>query len=293
MEREPMTIRQVIRETERRLGQKGFLSPGLDAEILLASCLGTERTGLFRDMDRPVAPRELQSFNDLVERRLRGEPVAYIVGRKEFWSLDLKVGAAVLVPRPETEILVQVVLETARRLGTASLCILEVGTGSGAISIVLARELESVRIVSTDLSLGALGIARENAARHGVADRISFLACNLLEPFRGSFDMIVSNPPYLSESEYEGLPGEIRDFEPRGALLAGPEGTEFHRAMIRQAGAYLNDGGWLILEIGFDQKDAVSALLVQSGHYDAVRFTKDYAGIDRVVAARRGLKDGG
>ena len=288
-----MTIRQTIREAERRLEKKGFLSPGLDAEILLASCLGVERTGLFRDMNRPLAPRDLRSFNGLVGRRLQGEPVAYIIGRKEFWSLDLKVSPAVLVPRPETEILVQVVLETARRLGTVSPRILEVGTGSGAISIVLARELESARIVSTDLSSEALGIARENAASHGVTSRLSFLACNLLEPFRGSFDMIVSNPPYLSESEYESLPDEVRDFEPKGALLAGPEGTEFHRAMIRHAGAYLNDGGWLFLEIGFDQKDAVSTLFVQSGYYDAVRFTRDYAGIERVVAARRRLKKGG
>jgi len=293
MVREPMTIRQAIKDAERRLGQKGFLSPGLDAEILLAFCLETDRTGLFRDMDRPVAPQELQSFNGFVERRLRGEPVAYIVGRKEFWSLDLKVSPAVLVPRPETEILVQVVLEKARRPGTVAPCILEIGTGSGAISIALARELVSARIISTDLSLEALGIARENAASQGVADRIFFLACNLLEPFRGSFDMIASNPPYLSESEYEGLPGEIRDYEPKGALLAGPEGTEFHRAVIHNAGAHLKDGGWLFLEIGFDQKDAVHALLVQSGHYDSVGFTGDYAGIDRVASARRRLKKGG
>jgi len=293
MVREPMTIRQTIRDAERRLGQKGILSPGLDAEILLASCLEMDRTGLFRDMDRPITPREMQSFNGFVERRLRGEPVAYIVGRKEFWSLDLKVSPAVLVPRPETEILVQVVLETARRLGYAAPRILEIGTGSGAISVALARELVSARVVATDLSLEALGIARENAAIHGVAGRIFFLACNLLEPFRGSFDMIASNPPYLSESEYESLPGEIRDYEPKGALLAGPEGTEFHRAIIRHAGAHLKDGGWLFLEIGFDQKDAVHALLVQSGHYDAVRFTRDYAGIDRVLTARRRLKKGG
>jgi len=293
MVREPMTIRQAIRDAERRLKQKKYLSPGLDAEILLAACLGMERTGLFRDMDRPVASQEMQSFNDIVERRLRGEPVAYIVGRKEFWSLDLKVSPAVLVPRPETEILVQAVLETARRPGKAAPCILEIGTGSGAISVALARELQSARIVSTDLSLAALGIARENAASHGVADRIFFLVCNLLEPFCGSFDMIASNPPYLSESEYEGLPGEIREFEPKGALLAGPEGTEFNRTIIRHAGVHLKDGGWLFLEIGFDQKDAVQALLVQSGHYDSVRVTKDYAGIDRVVAARRRLKKGG
>jgi len=288
-----MTIRQAIRDAERRLGQKKYLSPGLDAEILLAACLGMERAVLFRDMDRPLAPREIQSFKDLVERRFRGEPVAYIVGRKEFWSLDLKVSPAVLVPRPETEILVQAVLETARRPRAAAPCIIEVGTGSGAISVALSRELQSARIISTDLSLEALGIARENAASHGVADRILFLVCNLLEPFRGAFDMIVSNPPYLSEAEYEGLPGEIRDFEPKGALVAGPEGTEFHHAIIRHAVAYLKDGGWLFLEIGFDQKDAVHALLVQSGHYDSVRVTKDYAGIDRVVAARRRLKKGG
>jgi release factor glutamine methyltransferase len=288
-----MTIRQAIREAEHRLGQKGYSSPGLDAEILLATCLGVERTELIRDMDRPLAPRDLQSFDGLVGRRLRGEPVAYIVGRKEFWSLDFKVGPGVLVPRPETEILVQVTLETAGRLGTVSPRILEVGTGSGAISIALARELESARIISTDLSLEALKVARENAARHGVADKIFFIACNLLGPFRSAFDMILSNPPYLSESEYEDLPDEIREFEPKGAIVAGPEGTEFHRAMIRHAEEFLDDGGWLFLEIGFGQKDAVHDLIVRSGCYDAVRFTRDYAGIDRVVAARRRLKEGG
>jgi release factor glutamine methyltransferase len=292
-ERVAMTIRQAIREAERRLGEKGSSSPGLDAEILLAFCLGVDRAALFRDMDRPLTPRDLPFFEGLVGRRLRGEPVAYIVGRKEFWSLDFKVGPGVLVPRPETEILVQVVLETAAQIGKASPRILEVGTGSGAISVALARELKSARIVSTDLSPEALKVARENAASHGVADRIFFIACNLLGPFRGAFDMILSNPPYLSESEYEGLTGEIRQFEPKGALVAGPEGTEFHRAMIRHAEGLLDNGGWLFLEIGFGQKDAVHDLIVRSGCYDSIRFTRDYAGIDRVVAVRRRLKEGG
>lgn len=291
--REPMSIRRAIRDAEGRLRRKGLLSPGLDAEILLSFCLGMDRTGLLREGDRPVAPGEMQTFNDLLERRLRGEPVAYIVGRREFWSLDLKVSPAVLVPRPETEILVQAVLETARRSGTSAPRILEIGTGSGAVSVALARELISARIFATDLSPEALRVARENAAVHGVADRIFFIACNLLEPFSGSFDMIASNPPYLSEAEYEGLPVEIRDYEPKGALLAGPGGTEFHRAIIRHAGAHLREGGWLFLEIGFGQKDPVRALLDQAGHFDSVLFTGDYAGIDRVVTARRRMKKGG
>jgi len=291
--REPMSIRRAIRDAEGRLRRKGLLSPGLDAEILLSFCLGMDRTGLLREGDRPVAPGEMQTFNDLLERRLRGEPVAYIVGRREFWSLDLKVSPAVLVPRPETEILVQAVLETARRSGTSAPRILEIGTGSGAVSVALARELISARIFATDLSPEALRVARENAAVHGVADRIFFIACNLLEPFSGSLDMIASNPPYLSEAEYEGLPVEIRDYEPKGALLAGPGGTEFHRAIIRHAGAHLREGGWLFLEIGFGQKDPVRALLDQAGHFDSVLFTGDYAGIDRVVTARRRMKKGG
>lgn len=288
-----MTIRKAIREAGSRFGQKGYSTPGLDAEVLLAHCLGVDRAVLFRDPDRPLTPRERQTFEDLTGRRLRGEPVAYIVGRKEFWSLDFKVGPGVLVPRPETEILVQTVLETAARLGKAALRILEVGTGSGAVSVALARELESARIVSTDLSPEALKVARENAASHAVADRIFFIAGNLLGPFHGAFDMILSNPPYLSESEYENLPGEMRRFEPKSALVAGPEGTEFHRAMIRHAEGLLANGGWLFLEIGFGQKGAVRDLIVRSGGYDSVRFTRDYAGIDRVAAARRRLRESG
>ena len=289
MVREPMTIRQTIRDAERRLGQKGILSPGLDAEILLASCLEMDRTGLFRDMDRPITPREMQSFNGFVERRLRGEPVAYIVGRKEFWSLDLKVSPAVLVPRPETEILVQVVLETARRLGYAAPRILEIGTGSGAISVALARELISARIVATDLSLEALGIARENAAIHDVAGRIFFLACNLLEPFRGTFDMIVSNPPYVSEAEYATLARDVALYEPREALVAGPEGIEFHRRIAEGARERLRPGGWLLMEMGAEQRAALTRILEETQIYDDIRFQADYACLNRVVIARKAV----
>lgn len=293
MERKPTTIRQAIRDAERRLGRQGFSSPGLDAEVLLAHTLGVERTVLHRDMDRELTPPDRQTFGELVERRLRGEPVAYITGRKEFWSLDFKVGPGVLVPRPETEILVQAVLESAAGLAAGAPLILEIGTGCGAVSVALAREMPKARIFSTDRSVEALRIARRNAAVHGVAHRIFFIACNLLGPFRGAFDIILSNPPYLSESEYERLPDGIRMFEPREALVAGPEGTEFHREMIRHAGRFLNDGGWLFLEIGFDQKDAVRGLILRSGEFDPVRFIRDYAGIDRVVAARRRSKEGG
>ncbi len=293
MARKPTTIRQAIRDAERRLGRQGSSSPGLDAEVLLAHILGVERTVLHREMDRELAPPDRQTFEALVERRLRGEPVAYITGRKEFWSLDFEVGPGVLVPRPETEILVQAVLGSAGGFAAHDPLILEIGTGCGAVSVALAREIPTARIFSTDRSVEALRIARRNAVIHGVAHRIFFIACNLLGPFRGAFDMILSNPPYLSESEYEGLPEGIRMFEPKEALVAGPEGTEFHRALIRHAGRFLNDGGWLFLEIGFDQRDAVRDLILRSGGFDPVRFIRDYAGIDRVVAARRRLKEGG
>lgn len=287
MVREPMTIRRAIREAEGRLKQKGLSSPGLDAEILLSFCLGLDRAGLFREGDRPVAPGEMQSFNDLLERRLEGEPIAYIVGRKEFWSLDFKVGPAVLVPRPETEILVQAVLETARYSETAAPLILEIGTGSGAISVALARELVSARIVSTDISPEALKVARENAAIHGVADRIFFLACNLLEPFRGSFDMIVSNPPYISETEYAMLARDVTLYEPREALVAGPEGIEFHRRIAEGARDRLKPGGWLLMEMGAEQRAALSIILERTKLYDDIRFQADYACLNRVVIARK------
>jgi release factor glutamine methyltransferase len=286
--RKTITIRQAIRDAERRLGQKGFSSPGLDAEILLAFCLGMERTGIFRDMDRPVAPWEMQSFSDLVERRLRGEPVAYIVGRKEFWSLDLKVSPAVLVPRPETEILVQVVLDTARRLGTAAPRILEIGTGSGAISIAVASEWPGAEITVTELSAAALEVARENVKKLlGQESRIAFVQGDLYEGAEGVFDIVCSNPPYISDAEYATLAREVALYEPREALVAGPEGTEFHRRIAEGARDRLKPGGWLVMEMGAEQQAALAGILEETKIFDEIRYRADYAGLNRVVIARK------
>ncbi len=286
--REPMTIRQAIRDAEGRLKRKGLLSPGLDAEILLAFCLGMDRTGLIRAWDRPVTPGEMQSFNDLLERRLHGEPVAYLVGHKEFWSLDFKVGPAVLVPRPETEILVQAVLETAGHSGTAAPRILEIGTGSGAISIAVASEWPGADITATDLSAAALEVARENAKKLlGRKGRIAFVQGDLYEGAEGVFDIVCSNPPYISEAEYATLADQVTLYEPREALVAGPEGTEFHHSIAEGARERLKPGGWLLMEMGAEQRAALAGILQETKIFDIIRFRTDYAGLDRVVLARK------
>ncbi len=282
------SLSDVLNRAAAALKKTGTPTPVLDAEVLLSHCLGLDRTGLYVNLQKPLSPEEIGAFEKLVVRRAAGEPVAYIVGRKEFWSLPFHVGPAVLIPRPDTEILVEEILRIAGRLGKDRLDILEIGTGSGAVSIALAGELKNARIVATDCSKEAIEVAKKNAAVNALAGRISFLQGNLFDPLCEKFDIIASNPPYLSEEEFNGLPPGVRLFEPREALLAGPEGTEFHQALIQGGRSYLRDGGWLIMEIGDRQKDRIANLFRIDGGYAEVDFTVDYAGLFRVVRARKG-----
>ncbi|HOG17802.1 MAG TPA: peptide chain release factor N(5)-glutamine methyltransferase [Syntrophales bacterium] len=280
-----MKVHHLLNETASSLSQAGFSSPALDAEVLLMEVLGASRTDLYLRAEREVSPEEQRAFGELVKRRLTGEPVAYLSGRREFWSLDLEVGPAVLVPRPETEILVEEVLRFASGTEGGTLRIADVGTGSGAVALALAGALERVQIVATDVSREALAVASRNARRLRVQDRVSFLAGDLLEPLCGSFDCIVSNPPYLSEGEFSSLMRDVREFEPREALVAGREGTEMHRRLIGTARMHLRRGGRLFLEIGPDQKTQVEALFLDGGYYGDIRFRRDYGGLWRVASA--------
>lgn len=274
----------VLRAAVLRLKWAGIEEPVLDAEVLLSFCIRQPRPQLLVHPRRPLTAQEFECFEILIGRRCRGEPVAYLIGEKEFWSLPLKVDSRVLIPRPDTEVLVEEALKIFPPEGKLS--IMEIGTGSGAISIALARELPRAEITATDISPGALEIARLNARANGVANRIGFAAGDLFEPVAGrKFDLIISNPPYISEAEFGGLSRDIRDFEPLIALVPGPAGTECHERIIRAGKGFLRPGGALILEIGARQGKKIEEILRKEG-YKRVAFRKDYAGHVRVAVAR-------
>jgi release factor glutamine methyltransferase len=219
--------------------------------------------------------------------------VAYITGRREFWSRDFLVTPAVLVPRPETELLVETVVglyEAESQISDLKLRILELGTGSGAIAVTLAKEIGGAEIWATDISSEALEVARSNARRHGVEEQIRFLAGSLFEPLRDRpsfFDAIVANPPYVRRDDLATLPRDVRDFEPRLALDGGPDGLDFYRRIIPEAGRYLAAAGFVAVEIGADMGEEIARLFAAAGGYTPPRLHQDYAGKDRVVGARR------
>jgi release factor glutamine methyltransferase len=282
-----VNIRDIIIRTARDFEAQGLASPRLDTEVLLAHVLQTDRLYLFSNPDRRLTEAEAAAFRDLAVRRCQGEPVAYLLGRKEFWSLVLEVNARVLIPRPDTEILVEEVLRVCTACVFENPAILDLGTGSGAIAVALAAELPQARIMATDLSPDAIALARRNARRHGVEQRMMFLAGDLFAPLSGKFDIIASNPPYISEVDFRRLPTGVRDYEPSMSLLAGPEGMAFHERIIAGSADALKTGGWLCLEIGASQREQVEALLRQRCCFDEICFRRDYAGFDRVAMARR------
>lgn len=279
-------IRTLLHRSTRELADGGSPSPRLDAEVLLMNFLKTDRLQLFMHPERELTEEECAGYSRWIERRRRGEPVAYITGKKEFWSLLFEVSRHVLIPRPETECLIEEVLQCYGR-DSGDLRIIDIGTGSGAIGIVLAGELPSALVTSTDISPGALEVARRNAGRHGVAGRMEFIEGDLFASAAGEFDVIVSNPPYIPEGSYPLLPEGIRAFEPREALVAGPDGVAFHRKIIGQGAGRLKPGGRIFLEIGEGQKGAVETLFQEEGLYDSIGIRADYGGIDRVAMARR------
>jgi len=284
---EEMTIEQQLESATAALASAGLPTPRLDAEVLLASFLKKDRVWLFVHSGRRLSPSEAEEFRRWVVRRQQGEPVAYLVGHKEFWSLDFAVDSRVLIPRPDTEVLVEEVLNVLTLHRTVQPEILDLGTGSGALAVALASELPEARITATDISPAALAVAAGNADRHLLTGRIEFLQGDLFAPVKGHFDVIASNPPYIAADEYAQLPMGVRNFEPREALLAGEEGMDFYAKIIPQAASFLKPGGSLLLEIGDGQQQLVEDLLSRSGLYREVAFRKDYAGRWRVAKARR------
>ncbi len=284
----PWTIARLIAWTRQYFERAGLDAPRLCAEILLAHALGCERIELYTRHETVPPADVLARYRELVRQAAQGRPIAYLTGTKEFFSLSFKVTEAVLIPRPETEVLVERVIHLARHSDQAIARICDVGTGSGCIAIALAHNLPELVICASDISPAALAVARENAERLAVGGRIEFREGDLLEPWRDQppFDLIASNPPYISEAELPGLPANVRDHEPRAALLAGPDGLAVHRRLIAQAPDYLRPGGHLLLEVAFDQAPAVVRLLDESGWRDIVTY-RDTLQHERVVHARR------
>jgi release factor glutamine methyltransferase len=290
---ETWTVLRLLTWTTDYLKKHGSESPRLEAEVLLASAKGCERIMLYAAFDEVVSDDLRAKFRDLVKRRAEGTPVAYLVGKKEFYSLALRVTPDVLIPRPETEHVVLAVLDALPSPNpqppAPSPCIADVGTGSGAIAIAVAKHAPNVRVTAIDLSRAALEIARANAAQHGVADRIEFVEGDLLSslPPEPRFAVIASNPPYVSEAEYEQLAPQVKNHEPRQALIAGPTGTEIIQRLITQAAERLFPGGWLIVELSPMIATRVVELIAADGRYEPAMLIKDLAGLARVVKARR------
>jgi release factor glutamine methyltransferase len=277
------TILDVLNWTTARFKERGMASPRLDAELLAAHAFGLSRVQLYTQFDRPLLADELAAYRELVRRRQGGEPVAYIVGRKEFWSLDLAVDDRVLIPRPDTEAAVE---EALSLLGDDARSVADVGTGSGAIALALAKARPGLAVFAGDISGGALEVARANAERLALA--VTFVEGHLLEPLasHGPFDLIVANLPYIPAADVEGLAPEVRS-EPRLALVGGGnDGLDVVRALIARASDALRPGGALVLEIGAGQADATAALCEAAGLVD-VRRRRDLGDIERVVSARR------
>lgn len=261
----------------------------MNAELLIMFTLGCDRAYLYAHPERELTLNETQRYDDALARRAAGVPAQYITGHQEFWGLDLIVSSAVLIPRPETEHIVEAVLELAKPDGRGrpsphELRIVDVGTGSGAIALALAKELPSAEIHAADISLEALEVARANAARHDLTSRIEFHQADLLDGLSpSSFDFVVSNPPYVGESEEDSVQLEVRKFEPRNAVFAGPTGLEVIERLIPQAHAALRPEGWLVFEISGTIAERVRGLLAS---WDKVEIKNDLQGIARVAIAR-------
>jgi release factor glutamine methyltransferase len=281
---ERWTVLKILQWTADYFAGKEIASARLEAELLLAATLDLDRVGLYVNFERPLDSSELAAFREQVQRRAKGEPVQYILGETEFWSLPFTVSPAVLVPRADTEVLVEEAL--SRIEGPVHL--LDVGTGSGAIAVAMAHEKPEIQVTALDCSEEALQVARGNAERNGVAERVSCLAGDLAELPPGPFAMVVSNPPYIPTADCEQLMTEVRDHEPRLALDGGEDGLTAYRQLSSQSAEILLPGGWLLVEVGVGQAEDVVALFEAAGLAE-ITSRNDYAGIPRVVAGRKKL----
>ena len=282
------TIAETLKQASERLRDASIPNDVLDAQTLLAEALGKDRTYLIVNFNQPLDDDLLEQYQTLIERRAAREPLQYITGHQEFFGLGFEVTPDVLIPRPETEIIVEETIRLVQQNNIAEPVIVDVGTGSGCIAVTLARELEEARAIACDISPAALRIARRNALRHKLEDRIEFVASDLLSAFgEGKFaDFIISNPPYVSKRELPDLQREVRDWEPHVALTDHGDGLSFYRRLLREAPSRLRPGGYLICEMGYTQSEAVLAM-VDSEVWKEPRLLDDLQGIPRTLVLKK------
>lgn len=286
---EPWSIKRVLAWASDDFRRRGNTSARLDAELLLGEALGLDRIKLIVEAERPLSDAELARYRALIKRRRAAEPIAYILGRREFFALPMRVDRRVLIPRPDTEILVEAALEGTRERHLYGR-MLDLCTGSGCVAIAFAKERPTWRVTAVDLSPDAAAVARDNVLRAGVVNHLTVLEGDLFEPLEpgARFELVTANPPYIPSGDIAGLDADVRDFEPRLALDGGADGLDITRRLVGAAASYLEPGGLLALEGGYDQAPAVSALLESAGFVEVTRH-KDLAGIERVVSGRRPL----
>lgn len=284
------TIAQAITEGARRLRASFIEEERRTAGLLLCHVLQIDRTHLLTNAEKQIDEPSYHRYVELVERRATGEPLQYITGHQEFYGLDFIVTPAVLIPRPETEFLVERVVEIAKEFSAEPLLIAEVGTGSGCVAVAVAVHVPQARVIATDISDAAIEVARRNAQRHGVIDRVEFLVGDLLKPLaerglQGAINILASNPPYVEE-ESKLIQREVRDWEPHRALFGGAGGLEFHRRLLTDGFEYAKRDGYLTFEIGYGQFDAISEMIVESG-WKLIDVTRDLRGIPRTLTVRK------
>jgi release factor glutamine methyltransferase len=280
------SIGELLDWTAKFLSQKESESPRLDAEVLLAHTLGCKRIELYTRYTEPATPEQRQQYRELIGKRIEGCPVAYLVGRKEFFSLALDVTPAVLIPRPDSEHVVMECLRLAKEIAEPG--ILDVGTGSGNLAVAVAHRHKTAQLTATDISADALAVAKRNAEKHAVAARVECLQGDLFAPVAGRrFDLIVSNPPYIPRDEIAKLAAGVRDFEPRQALDGGSDGFAVFDRLAGEAGNYLKPGGYLIVEIGAPQEKRARQKIEAQGTWELAATVHDHSGHPRVLVARK------
>jgi release factor glutamine methyltransferase len=285
------TIAETLNRASEYLRQASVPNDLLDAQTLLAEALSRDRTYLIINFNKLLTNDELIKYQALIERRASGEPLQYIIGHQEFFGLEFEVTPDVLIPRPETEIIVEETIRIAQQVAFKRPLIVDTGTGSGCLAVTLAREIDGLRAIATDISTAALSVAKRNAARHGMIARIDFIAADLFDPFTEIpfADIIISNPPYVSRQEVATLQREVRDWEPKVALTDFDDGLTFYRRLLRDAPVRLKPGGYLICEMGYTQSEAIAAM-IDPAVWSAPRILKDLQEIPRTIVLQ--MKDG-
>jgi release factor glutamine methyltransferase len=282
------TCLDILNQAVEKLRSEGIDRPRTNAELLLEAVLGVKKIDLYLDRDLALTPQQILKINQFIQERISGKPLQYIIGSTEFFGSEFEVNQSVLIPRPETETLVEIVID--RLKGIPQPRIIDLGTGSGAIAISLAKNLNGSCLFATDISGDALTVAGRNAKRHRVESQIDFLCGDLFEPLRSknleeTIDCVVSNPPYVSQEEFARLPKEVRDYEPVVALKTSEDGVSFHRKIVEESLSFLKNGGMLALEVGLGQANKVAELVREQMGFTNTEIKKDLGGIDRIVVA--------